>query len=326
MDRRSFIALGSVAALTGATVAGGHDAGTPHEHSPDGTTVTAGQLLMRKIPSTGEMIPAVGLGTSGPFEVGADEAARAPLREVLRAFFLAGASLVDTSPMYSTAEAVLGDLLTPEQQAKVFVATKVWTPGSGRAAEQKGVEQMQRSMKLLKHPRIELMQVHNLVDLDAHLKTLRRWKAEGKVKYIGVTHYTENSYPDLIAIIEREKLDFVQFNYSVVTRTAERRLLPLCADKGVAVIINRAFEDGNLFSTVQGKPLPPWAADFGAKSWAQVFLKFVLAHPAVTCVIPATGKARNLVDNLGAALGKLPDSKQRAEIVAAVGAKGVGAR
>ena len=305
--------------MGGATVAGAHELGFPHEHLPDGTVTPTGQLLMRRIPASGETIPAIGLGTSGPFEVGADEAARAPLREVLRAFFTAGASLIDTSPMYSTAEAVLGDLLTAEQQAKVFVATKVWTPGSGKAAEQKGVEQMQRSMTLLKHPRIELMQIHNLVDLDAHLRTLRRWKTEGKIKYIGVTHYTASSYPDLIAIVEREKLDFIQFNYSVVTRAAEKRLLPLCADKGVAVIINRAFEDGNLFSKVQGKPVPPWAAEFGATSWAQVFLKFVLSHTAVTCVIPATGKARNLADNLAAAIGKLPDAKQRAQIVAAVG-------
>jgi diketogulonate reductase-like aldo/keto reductase len=199
------------------------------------------------------------------------------------------------------------------------MATKVWTPGSGGAAGQKGVEQMQRSMSLLKHQRIELMQVHNLVDLDAHLKTLRRWKEEGRIKYIGVTHYTTNSYPDLMAIIQREKPDFVQFNYSVTTREAEKRLLPLCADKGVAVIINRAFEDGNLFTKVRGKDLPAWAADFGARSWAQVFLKFVLANPAVTCVIPATGKLRNLVDNLGAGSGTLPDAKHRGKIVAAVG-------
>lgn len=318
MDRRTFLAMGGVAAVTGATAAGAHETGYPHEHLPDGTEVPAGHLMMRRIPSTGEMIPAIGLGTSGPFEVGADDSARAPLREVLRTFFTAGATLIDTSPMYSTAESVLGDLLKPEQQAKVFIATKVWTPGSGNAAEQKGVEQMQRSMALLKHPRVELMQVHNLVDLEPHLKTLRRWKAEGRIKYIGVTHYTASSYPDLIAIIEREKIDFVQFNYSVVTREAEKRLLPLCADKGVAVIVNRAFEDGNLFGKVAGKPLPPWAAEFGASSWAQVFLKFVLANPAVTCVIPATGKARNVVDNLGAALGKLPDGKQRAQIVSAV--------
>ena len=158
--------------------------------------------------------------------------------------------------MYSTAEAVLGDLLTPEQQAKVFIATKVWTPGSGGHGEQKGIEQMQRSMALLRHKRIELMQVHNLVDLDAHLKTLRRWKAEGRSSTSASRTTPASSYPDLIAIIEREKLDFVQFNYSVTTREAEKRLLPLCADKGVAVIVNRAFEDGNLFARVQGKPLP----------------------------------------------------------------------
>jgi aryl-alcohol dehydrogenase-like predicted oxidoreductase len=162
------------------------------------------------------------------------------------------------------------------------------------------------------------MQVHNLVDLDAHLKTLRRWKAEGKIKYIGVTHYTTSSYPDLISIVDREKLDFVQFNYSVATREAEKKLLPLCADKGVAVLINRAFEDGNLFTSVKGKAVPQWAADFGAQSWAQIFLKFVLANPAVTCVIPATGKMKNLVDNLGAGFGGLPDAKQRAQIVAAL--------
>jgi aryl-alcohol dehydrogenase-like predicted oxidoreductase len=274
------------------------------------------KLLMRRIPSSGETIPAIGLGTSGPFEVGADEGARAPLREVLRGFFSAGAALIDTSPMYSSAEDVLGDLLTGDQQTKAFIATKVWTPGSGGHGEQKGIEQMQRSMKLLKRKHIELMQVHNLVDLDVHLKTLRSWKAEGKISYVGVTHYTTSSYPDLIAVIEREKLDFVQFNYSVTTREAEKRLLPLCADKGVAVLVNRAFEDGNLFTQVQGRALPAWAAEFGATSWAQVFLKFVLAHTAVTCVIPATGKLRNLVDNLGAATGALPDAKQRARIIA----------
>lgn len=320
MDRRNFLAMTGVAAA-GATgkIAGAHITDYPHDHLESGAVVPTGKLLMRKIPSSGETIPAIGLGTSGPFEVTADDKARAPLREVLQGFFVGGATLIDTSPMYSTAEAVLGDLLTPEQQSKAFIATKVWTPGSGGHGEAKGIEQMQRSMSLLKHKRIELMQVHNLVDLDVHLKTLKKWKAEGRIKYIGVTHYTTSSYPDLIAIIEREKLDFVQFNYSVGTRDAEKKLLPLCADKGVAVLINRAFEDGNLFTRVKGKPLPAWAAEFGATSWAQVFLKFVLAHPSVTCVIPATGKIRNLVDNLGAGMGALPDAKQRAQIVAAIG-------
>ncbi len=317
IDRRTFLAIG--AASAGMSIAAGaHDTGHPHEHKPGGLVTPTAPLLKRKIPSSGQTIPAIGLGTSGPFEVGTDAAARAPLREVLQAFFDGGASLIDTSPMYSTAEAVLGSLLTPEQQAKVFMATKVWTPGSGGHGEQKGIEQMQRSMNLLKRKTIDLMQVHNLVDLDAHLKTLRRWKEEGRIKYIGITHYTTSSYPDLISIMGREKLDFVQFNYSAATREAEKKLLPLCADKGVAVIINRAFEDGNLFARVKGKPVPEWATEFDAKSWAQIFLKFVLAHPAVTCVIPATGKVRNLVDNLGAAVGRLPNEKQRAQIVAAL--------
>lgn len=316
MDRRNFLAMGGMAA-----VAAGQAAAAPEGSTslmPFAATGTASPLLMRRIPSTGESLPAIGLGTSGPFEVGADKAARAPLREVLQAFFSAGATLIDTSPMYSTAEAVLGDLLTGEQQNRAFVATKVWTPNSGGAAEQKGIEQMQRSMALLKHRRVELMQVHNLVDLDVHLKTLRRWKAEGRIKYIGVTHYTTSSYPDLIAIIEREKPDFVQFNYSVAKREAEKKLLPLCADRGIAVLINRAFEDGDLFTLVKDRPVPPWAAEFGAKSWAQVFLKYVLANPAVTCVIPATGKVRNLMDNLGAGTGPLPDAKHRAQIIAAL--------
>jgi aryl-alcohol dehydrogenase-like predicted oxidoreductase len=201
MDRRKFLTITGVAAVGGSATTMAVRAAAPNT-----------KPLMRKIPATGEMLPAIGLGTSGPFEVGAEESARAPLREVLDGFFASGATLIDTSPMYSTAEAVLGDLLTADQQAKAFIATKVWTPGSGGHGEQKGIEQMQRSMTLLKRQRIELMQVHNLVDLDVHLKTLRRWKAEGKIKYIGVTHYTASSYPDLIAIIGREKLDFVQFN------------------------------------------------------------------------------------------------------------------
>lgn len=315
MDRRSFLALGSLAAVAASQDAAAREDGA--RHSLD-SVAASGQTLMRRIPSSGEMLPAIGLGTSGPFEVGADEAARAPLREALQAFFAAGAALIDTSPMYSTAEAVLGDLLTAEQQTQVFMATKVWTPGSGAAAEQKGIEQMQRSMALLKHKRVELMQVHNLVDRDVHLKTLRHWKAEGRIKYFGVTHYTTSSYPDLIDTVERDRPDFVQFNYSANTREAEKRLLPLCADRGVAVLVNRPFEDGGLFTRVHDKPVPPWAVEFGARSWAQIFLKFVLAHPAVTCVIPATGKVRNMLDNLGAGMGPLPDTRQRAQIVAAL--------
>jgi diketogulonate reductase-like aldo/keto reductase len=274
------------------------------------SAAAAGPLLTRKIPSSGEALPALGLGTSGPFEVGNAPKEREPLKEVLSAFFAAGGRLIDTSPMYSTAEAVLGDLLTSSMQEKVFLATKVWTRGQAE-----GVEQMKHSAQVLKHPKLDLIQVHNLLDLDTHLKTLRAWKDEGRVRYIGITHYTVGSQSDLARVIEREKLDFVQLNYSATTRNAEDRLLPLAADRGVAVLVNRPFEDGKMFDTVSGRPLPPWAADIDCTSWGQIFLKYVLSHPAVTCAIPATGKVKHLQDNLAGARGRMPDAKQRALIV-----------
>ncbi|HPF25981.1 MAG TPA: aldo/keto reductase [Steroidobacteraceae bacterium] len=311
MKRREFLAAAAtMTAAAHATIASAHIGGHLDDEGKD--------MITRKIPSSGEALPVIGLGTSGPFEVGMEDSARAPLREVLQAFFASGATVIDTSPMYSTAEAVLGDLLTPAQQERAFIATKVWTPKSSGNAATLGVEQMTNSMRLLRRERVELMQVHNLVDLDAHLATLRRWQDAGKIKYIGITHFTVASYPQLIDIIQRERLDFVQFNYSAVTREAEQRLLPLCADKGVAVLVNRAFEDGKLFERVRGKPVPDWAEEFDATTWAQVFLKYVLANPAVTCVIPATGKLRNMRDNLAAGLGELPDAAQRARIVAAL--------
>jgi aryl-alcohol dehydrogenase-like predicted oxidoreductase len=267
-------------------------------------------LITRQIPSTGEEIPILGLGTSGPFEVGESAAARAPLKEVLDAFFAAGGRLIDTSPMYSTAERVLGDLLTPAMHQHAFLATKVWTRG-----ERAGIEQMTHSAQLLKTPRLDLIQVHNLLDLDTQLKTLRQWKEEGRVRYIGITHYTVSSHGDLARVLSREKLDFVQLNYSPLTRDAEKRLLPLAAERGVAVLVNRPFEDGALFERVKGKALPPWVADIDATSWGQVFLKFIAGHPAVTCIIPATGKVGHLQDNLAGARGRLPNAQQREEIV-----------
>ena len=271
-------------------------------------------LMRRKIPSSGEEIPIIGLGTSGPFEVGESPAQRAPLKEVLEAFFAAGARLIDTSPMYSTAERVLGDLLTPAMHERAFLATKVWTNG-----ERAGIEQMTRSAQLLKAPRLDLIQVHNLRDLQTQLTTLRKWKEEGRVRYTGITHYTVASHEDLARVISREKVDFVQFNYSAGTREAEQRLLPLAAERGVAVLVNRPFEDGELFERVRGKPLPRWAAEFDAPSWGQVFLKFIAAHPAVTCIIPATGNVRHLLDNLGGGRGRLPDARQREQIAQALG-------
>ena len=269
-----------------------------------------GPLITRRIPSTGEEIPVLGLGTSGPFEVGNSESERAPLKAVLEAFFAGGGKLIDTSPMYSTAEAVLGDLMTPAMRERAFIATKVWTRG-----QREGVQQMTKSGELMKRPKLDLVQVHNHLDLDTQLKTLRAWKQEGRVRYIGITHYTVGSQSDLAKVIEREKLDFVQLNYSATTRNAEQRLLPLAADKGVAVLVNRPFEDGSMFNAVRGKPVPAWAADIDATSWGQIFLKYVLAHPAVTAAIPATGKVHHLEDNLAGARGRLPDAKLKAEIV-----------
>lgn len=301
MDRRDVLA-GGIRLAFAATVAGGASAAAPGD-----------SMITRKIPSTGEALPVVGLGTSGPFEVGTAPAERAPIAQVLEAFFEGGGRLIDTSPMYSTAEKVLGDLLSPAMHERTFMATKVWTRG-----ERAGVEQMTRSGELTKRNRLDLIQVHNLLDLETHLRTLRRWKDEGSVRYIGITHYTVGAHADLARVIEREKLDFVQLNYSAATRNAEARLLPLARDKGVAVIVNRAFEDGRLFEGTRGKPVPAWASDFDSASWAQLFLKYVIAHPSVTCVIPATGKVRNVRDNLEAGRGRLPDAKQRAQIIAAV--------
>ncbi len=273
---------------------------------------SAEALITRKIPSSAEELPIIGLGTSGPFEVDATEAERAPLREVLTGFFAAGARLIDTSPMYSSAEGVLGELLTTQMHERAFLATKVWTRGA-----RSGVEQMTHSAQMLKTQRLDLIQVHNLLDLDTHLKTLRAWKDSGRVRYIGITHYTVGAHAQLARVLEREQLDFVQFNYSPVTRAAEQRLLPLAADRGVAVLVNRPFEDGELFQRVRGKALPPWAAELDAASWGQLALKFIAAQPAVTCIIPATGKLSHLQDNLGGGRGRLPDARQREAIAQA---------
>jgi len=300
MNRREFLGASALAATTAAAAA-------PLSAAADAP------LLLRKIPATGEQIPVIGLGTSGPFEVGPAAEDRAPLAEVLTAFFAGGATLIDTSPMYSTAEAVLGDLLTADMQRKAFVATKVWTRG-----KDEGVAQMTRSMQLLKRERVDLMQVHNLLDLDAQLGTLRDWKRAGRIRYFGITHYTVASQAELAGVIRREKPDFVQFNYSASTTDAEKTLLPLCADLGVATLVNRAFDDGKLFDRLRGRALPPFAAEIGCRSWAQLLLKFVVSHPAVTCVIPATGKRRNLLDNLAGGRGPMPDEQQRRAIVAAV--------
>ena len=303
MQRRQFLHVGLASFAASGTVVGSTAL------ARDG----AAGLIRRTIPSSGETIPVIGLGTSGPFEVGVDAAARAPLAEVLEGFFAGGGTLIDTSPMYSTAEDVLGDLLTPAMQTRAYVATKVWTHG-----EQEGIAQMPRSAQRMKRKVLDLVQVHNLLDLEVHLRTLRRWKDEGRVRYIGITHYTVAAQAQLAEVVAREKLDFVQFNYSATSPEAEQRLLPLCADRGVATLVNRAFDDGKVFAKLKDRPLPPWAAEIDCSSWAQLLLKFVISHPAVTAVIPATGKAKNLLDNLAGGRGRLPDATQRKAIVEAV--------
>jgi len=270
--------------------------------------------LRRPIPSSGESVPAVGLGSSRTFNVGAGAVERGPLRDVLARFVALGGTVVDSSPMYGQAEEVIGDLAAELGLRKsLFLATKVWTSG-----QEEGIRQMEDSMRKLRSQTIDLMQVHNLLDTKTHLRTLREWKERGRVRYIGVTHYTESAYDDLERVLETEKLDFVQINYSLAEREAEERILPLAAERGIAVLVNRPFARGGLFARVRRQPLPAWAAEFDCASWAQFFLKFILSHPAVTCVIPATSKVRHLEDNMAAGVGRLPDVAVRAKMAAAV--------
>jgi aryl-alcohol dehydrogenase-like predicted oxidoreductase len=272
------------------------------------------RMIQRAIPASGETVPVIGMGTSGTFDVGADAESRAPLREVLQVFYDAGASLIDTSPMYGRAEAVTGDLVAELDRAEgTFFATKVWT--TGREA---GLDQIEASMRLLQTEQLDLLQIHNLVDWRTHARTLAQLADEDRIRYDGITHYTVGSHGDLEAVLRERKFDFVQFNYSIATRAAEERLLPFCADQGIAVLINRPFEDGALFAKVRGRPLPDWATEIDCSSWAQVFLKFVLSHPAVTCVIPATSKEKHMRDNLQAGFGRLPDAALRERMAADV--------
>ena len=275
-----------------------------------GQAKTVSQRL-RTIPSSGEKIPAMGLGTSRTFDVGDEPMEREPIRAVLGEFVKQGGSLVDSSPMYGSAETAIGDLAHDLRvQKQLFYATKVWTSG-----REEGVAQMEQSMRRMRTKTIDLMQVHNLVDTGTHLKTLYQWKEQGRIRYIGITHYLVDYFDDLERVMRKHRLDFVQLPYSIVTREAEQRLLPLARDKGIAVLVNRPYEKGALFRRVRGKSLPAWAAEFDCHSWGQFFLKFILAHPAVTCIIPATGKVKHLVDNMAAGLGRLPDERQRQKMV-----------
>ena len=269
----------------------------------------AQELVSKKIPSTGETLPVIGVGTWQTFDVGADPAARAPLREVLK---LLQRNVVDSSPMYGSSESVAGDLIAElGVRRKLFVATKVWT--SGREA---GMRQMETSFKRLKVERMDLMQVHNLVDVATHTKTMREWKEKKRLRYIGITHYTSSAYAEVERALKTAQYDFLQINYSLGERESEQRLLPLAREKNVAVIANRPFAEGALFRRTREKALPPWAKELGIESWAQYFLKWIVSHPAVTCAIPGTGNPKHMQDNLAAGRGTLPDEQARKRMAA----------
>jgi len=273
--------------------------------------MAASGMITRPIPSTGEAMPVIGLGTWQAFDVGDNAAARAPLRDVLRALVDAGGRMIDSSPMYGSAESVVGDLVAElGLRPRVFLATKVWTSG-----KEAGIAQMRRSAQRMKSPALDLIQIHNLVDWRTHLATLRDMKANGEVRYIGITHYTTGSLPELARILESEaSIDFVQFGYSLATRDAETKLLPVAAARRVATIVNQPFETGDMFRRVRSKKVPDWAGEFDCTSWAQLFLKYILAEPAVTAVIPATANPAHMEDDLKAGLGRLPDAQQRQKI------------
>jgi diketogulonate reductase-like aldo/keto reductase len=296
-----------------ARVIGGTAAGflLPIEPAPAQAKAESSAMLTRAVPSTGETLPVIGLGTWQAFDVDLSSDNRRQLGDVLSLFVKLGGRVIDTSPMYGRAEDVIGELTTALGiQDRIFLATKVWTRG-----KQNGIKSMERSMTLLRAKRIDLMQVHNLVDVQTQLATLREWKAQGRIRYLGVTHYEAGAFADVERIMRSEKLDFVQINYSLMEREAEERVLPLARERGIAVIVNRPFGGGDLFNRTRSKPLPDWAAEFDCHSWAQFLLKWIVTNPAVACAIPATNKPHHLEDNMEGGIGRLPDAKMRQRMV-----------
>lgn len=274
----------------------------------------APNAITRPIPRSSERLPVIGLGTWQTFDAGSSQSKRAALEEVLQTFVALGGKVIDSSPMYGTSEDVAGDLTAKlALRDKLFVATKVWTSG-----KESGIAQMRESMKKLRVKKLDLMQVHNLVDADAHLDTLAGWKRDGLVRYIGITHWTAGALSEVMSYMRRYEIDFVQINYSIREREAEKALLPLATDRKIAVIANRPFATGDLFSRTRGKALPEWAKEIECDSWAQLFLKFIVSHPSITCAIPATSKVTHMRDNMKAGFGRLPDQKLRERIAASV--------
>lgn len=276
--------------------------------------ILAGQarVIKKTIPVSGEALSLIGLGTSRTFDVDNDHKMMANLTEVMRSFFSNGGQLIDSSPMYGAAESVTGELLSKvEDKQGLFAATKVWTYG-----KQQGITQMQRSMQRMGVDKMDLMQIHNLRDWEIHIETLRQWKQDGKIRYIGITTSHGRNHSELETIMKNEALDFVQFSYNIEDRAAEQRLLPLAKEKGIATLINRPYQRGSLFGKVKGKALPEWAGEFDCASWGQFFLKFIGSHPAVTCIIPATSKPKHMLDNMAAGHGRLPDETMRQRMIA----------
>lgn len=271
-------------------------------------------MLRRAIPATGEQLPVIGLGTADVFDVNPQAKELEPLQQVVQQLLDSAGrdAVIDTAPSYGRSEEVTGELLERSRaRDRVFLATKI-----GATGKETGMRQVKQSQAALKTRKLDLIQVHNLIDTATQLALLHELKQEGVTRYIGITHYTTSSHDELTELVEREKMDFVQINLSVTARGAEKRLLPACQARGVAVLINRPFQDGSLFRQVRGKPLPGWAEDIGCKSWAQLFLKFIVGHPAVTAVIPATSKPANMADNLLAGFGPQPDPAMRNRITA----------
>jgi len=263
-----------------------------------------GAYASRVLPQGTMKLPKIGLGTWQTFDAGNDSAARAPLREVLK---LLDGNVVDSSPMYGSSESVAGDLIAElGMRERLFIATKVWTSG-----REDGIAQMEQSFERLRVKVMDLMQVHNLLDVATHTKTMQAWRDQGRIRHLGITHYTASAYGEVERWLKTGAYDFVQINYSLAERDAEKRLLPLAKEKNVAVIINRPFAEGALFRRTKGKPLPPWAAELGIASWAQYFLKWIVSHPAVTCAIPGTGRPEHMRDNLAAGRGPFPDAADR---------------
>ena len=263
-------------------------------------------MITRTIPASGEALPVVGLGTYDVFDVESSSTEIALRREIVSLLTSEGGSLLDTSPMYNRSEKVIGDVIKASDNRKdLFLATKVWTDG-----EAAGIAQMKHSAELMRTEVIDLMQVHNLRDTDVHMASIRDKQTDGLIRYSGLTHYTESGHALLLREMQKYKPDFIQINYSLGEREAEQRVLPVARELGVAVLINRPFQAGRLFRAVSARELPDWAKTF-ATSWGQFFLKFIISHPAVTCVIPATSKPRHMIDNVGAGMGELPDTAMR---------------